>query len=108
MGKQLAELTGADTLAGDGFGASVAIAGTTAIIGAPNHANDEGGAHMFVKTADGWKETAELEGSDIVGRDVSGWGGDFFGASVAISGSTAVVGADGHANYAGRAYVFKP
>jgi hypothetical protein len=50
----------------------VAIAGTTAIIGAPNHANDEGGAHMFVKTADGWKETAELEGSDIVGRDVSG------------------------------------
>jgi hypothetical protein len=107
VGQQLAELTGADTLAGNGFGASVDIAGTTAIIGAPNHANDEGGAHVLVKTADGWKETAELEGSDIVGREVPGLGGDFFGEAVAISGSTAVVGADGHANYAGRAYVFK-
>jgi len=33
--KQVAELKGSDTVAGNKFGSSVAISGTTAVIGAP-------------------------------------------------------------------------
>jgi len=40
---------------------------------------------VFTKTTAGWKHTAELKGSGEVS-------GDFFGSSVAISGSTVVVG----------------
>ena len=54
---------------------------------------------MFTKTAAGWKQIAELKGSDTVADD-------YFGYSVAISGTTAVVGAYAHASFAGRAYLF--
>jgi hypothetical protein len=98
IGTQLAMLKGSDTVAGDGFGIRVAISGTTAIVGANGHASDAGRAYVFTGTAFGWKQTAELKGSDTVA-------GDYLG-SVAISGTTAVVGAEGHASDAGRAYVF--
>jgi nucleoside-specific outer membrane channel protein Tsx len=96
---QVAELKGSDTVAGDTFGNSVAISGTTVAVGASGHANNAGRAYVFTKTVRGWKQTAELEGADTVA-------GDTFGNSVAISGTTAFVGASGHANNAGRAYVF--
>jgi hypothetical protein len=96
--KQTAELKGSNTVAGDSFGVSVAIAGTTAVVGAWNHSRS-GRSYVFTKTISGWKQTAELKGSDTGGRDG-------FGGLVAISGTTVVVGARDHANYAGRAYVF--
>jgi hypothetical protein len=96
---QVAELQGADTVAGDEFGSSVAISGTTAVVGAGDHADHAGSAYVFTKTPGGWKQAAELKGSDTAA-------GDYFGWSVAISGTTAVVGAYGHAQSAGRAYVF--
>ena len=99
IGTQLAELEGSDTVSNDEFGGSVAISGTTAVIGAAYHANVSGRAYVFTNTATGWMQTAELEGSDTVAQDGFGW-------SVAISGTTAVVGAGGHAKDAGRAYVF--
>jgi len=99
VGTQLAELEGSDTVAGDGFGVSVAISGTTAVVGAWRHASVAGRAYVFAKTGDGWKQSAELEGSDTVA-------GDEFGKSVAISGTTIVVGAWGANDGAGRAYVF--
>jgi hypothetical protein len=99
IGTQLAELKGSDTVAGDAFGVSVAISGTTAIVGAFGHASFAGRAYVFTKTTTGWKQAAELKGSDTVA-------GDRFGASVAISGTTAIVGAWDHASGAGRAYVF--
>ena len=99
IGKQLAELKGSDTVAGDYFGYSVAISGTTAIVGAYGHTKDAGLAYVFTKRAGVWKQTAELKGYDTVA-------GDYFGYSVAISGATAIVGAYGHASSAGRAYVF--
>jgi len=98
--KQVAELKGSDTVATDNFGSSVAISGTTAIVGATGHANSAGRAYVFTKTGATWKQVAELKGSDTVANDEFGW-------SVAISGTTAVVGAHGHnPNGAGRAYVF--
>ncbi len=96
---QVTELQGADTVAGDEFGSSVAISGTTAVVGAGDHADHAGSAYVFTKTPDGWKQAAELKGSDTTA-------GDYFGWSVAVSGTTAVVGAYGHAQSAGRVYVF--
>jgi hypothetical protein len=96
---QVAELKGSDTVAGDSFGNSVAISGTTAVVSAT--ALDSGGAsltdraYVFTGTAGSWTQVAELKGSAT----------DQFGASVAISGTTAVVGAP-DAKGAGRAYVF--
>ena len=94
------ELKGSDTVGNDQFGTSVAISGTSAVVGADNHAGAAGRAYVFTKTATGWKQAAELEGSDTVT-------GDWFGESVAISGSLAVVGAGNHASAAGRAYMFE-
>jgi hypothetical protein len=96
---QPVELKASDTVAGDGFGASVAISGATAVVGADLHANAAGRAYVFTRTASGWMQVAELEGSDTLASDN-------FGASVAISGTVALVGAPGHAHEAGRAYVF--
>ncbi len=98
--KQVAELKGSDTVAFDGFGDSVAISGTTIVIGADGHKDNAGRAYVFAKTAGVWKQTAELKGSDTVANDS-------FGVPVAISGTTVVVGAGGHANNVGRAYVFE-
>ena len=97
--KQTAVLKGSDAGANEGFGYSVAISGKTAAVGAPVYTKNAGRAYVFTDTASGWKQAAELKGSDTVSDDG-------FGISVALSGTTAVVGADGHAKQAGRAYVF--
>ena len=101
IGKQLAELKGSNTVADDSFGFSVAISGTTVVVGAPGHAENAGRAYVFTKTAGVWEQTAELKGSDTTAHDG-------FGDSVAISGTDIVVGAPGHAfgTGGGRAYVF--
>ncbi len=54
---------------------------------------------MFARLAHGWHEVAELRGADTVAED-------YFGYAVAISGSSAIVGAYRHKMGAGRAYVF--
>jgi len=100
MGTELAGLKGSNTVTNDGFGYAVAISGTTAVVGAPGHAGDAGRAYVFEKVGTGWKQAAQLKGSDTTA-------GDEFGESVAISGTTAVVGAPGHGKSAGRAYVFR-
>jgi hypothetical protein len=96
--KQVAELRGSDTVAGDGFGDSVAISGRTVVVSAPAHAYAAGRAYVFAKSGAGWTQTAELRGSDTVANDL-------FGDSVAISGTTVVVGSAAH-SYDGQAYVF--
>ena len=83
-----------------GFGWSVAISGTVAVVGALGAPRVLGRAFAFSKTSTGWKEVTELKGSDTVV-------GDELGFSVATVGRTAIVGAYGHANDAGRAYVFE-
>jgi hypothetical protein len=97
--KQAAELKGSDTVAGDYFGDSLAISGATTFVGADDHIKSAGRAYVFTNVATGWKQVAELKGSDTVANDG-------FGYAVAISGTTAIVGAPDHAKDAGRAYVF--
>jgi hypothetical protein len=83
-----------------GFGWSVAISGSIAVVGALGAPRVLGRAFAFSRTSTGWKEAAELKGSDTAA-------GDYLGYSVATSGTTALVGAYGRADAAGRAYVFE-
>jgi FG-GAP repeat len=96
--KETGSLKGSDTESGDNFGTSLAMSGTTAVVGAPTR--DGGGSiYVFRKSEGQWTQTAELVGSDTVA-------GDWFGASVALSSSTIVVGAPRYGDGTGRAYVF--
>ncbi len=100
---QQAELTASDSAVGDLFGNSVAVSGSTAVIGAPNHIVDsngfQGAAYVFVQSGSTWSRQAELTASD--GKAFS-----YFGENVAVSGSTAVIGSPGSTNVPGSAYVF--
>jgi hypothetical protein len=94
-GTQIFKLTAGDGAANDGFGGSVAISGTTAIVGAGgdgDNGSNSGSAYLF-DTSTG-TQSAKLTASD---------GGEFdlFGRSVAISGTTAIVGTS-----LGSAYLF--
>jgi hypothetical protein len=102
---QEGELTPSDGNANDAFGYSVAIDGTTTVVGAIDHTvgsnQYQGVAYVFVESGGVWSQQAELIASD--GEPL-----DQFGDSVAISGSTIVVGATKYYNGGpGVAYVFE-
>ncbi len=102
-GAQITKLLPTDAESGISFGSSVAVSGTTVIIGAVND-NDNGsasGSAYLFDTITG-KQIAKLlpEDGDLL---------DFFGASVAINGTTAVVGAvwdEDNGLQSGSAYLF--
>jgi hypothetical protein len=96
---QQAELTAADGASGDSFGTSVAISGTTAMVGAPNKDSSTGAAYVFVRSGTAWPQQAKLTAADATA-------GDQFGYWVGISGTTAVVGAPNRNSGTGAAYVF--
>lgn len=126
---QQAYLKASNTDAGDLFGIAVGISGDTVVVGAifeasnsttinsgqgNNSAGQAGAAYVFVRNGTSWTQQAYLKASNAEA-------GDQFGASVAISGDTIVVGAvgensnsttinagqgDNSANDAGAAYVF--
>jgi hypothetical protein len=100
---QQAELTASDGAAADVFGTSVSLSGTTAVIGSYAHQvgsnPHQGAAYIFTGSGGTWSQQAELTASDG-----TGWG--WFGTSVSLSGTTAVVGAEGTGSSQGAAYVF--
>lgn len=112
---QLQKITAADGGQLDLFGNAVAIDGDTALIGAWSddacpgdiHCNS-GSAYVFEKVAGFWTQTAKLTATD-------GVRGDFFGVSVAVSGDTVIIGANGDDDIcpidtlceSGSAYVFE-
>ena len=104
---QQAKLTAADGAAGDLFGVRAAVFGDTALIGArftDDSGDDSGSAYVFTRSGDIWSQQAKLTAGD-------GAAGDDFGYSVAISGNTALVGAQSDDNKingvdSGSAYVF--
>ncbi|MCB9836736.1 MAG: hypothetical protein H6808_08445 [Phycisphaera sp.] len=102
-GQQIAKLLPGDVGQGDRFGFSVAINGTTAVIGAQTSRNNgvrTGSAYLFNSTTG--QQISKLLPSD--GAAVGG-----FGCSVSISGTTAVIGVNGDDDNAigsGSAYVF--
>ncbi|MDI3291843.1 hypothetical protein QHF83_51515 [Polyangium sp. 15x6] len=95
---QQAKIVAADGAAYDRFGTSVAIAGETALIGAPYDGDkglNAGSAYVFVRNGTTWSGQAKLLASD-------GAGDHRFGSSVALSGNAAVVGAE----WQGYTYLF--
>ncbi|MBY0114337.1 MAG: hypothetical protein K2Y21_16105 [Phycisphaerales bacterium] len=73
---------------GDAFGATVDLSGDTVIVGASGFQNNTGAAYIFSRSGTVWTQQARLLAAVREGSDV-------FGASVAIAGDTAVVGAPG-------------
>jgi hypothetical protein len=107
---EVRKLTASDADLGDRFGWSVTLDGDTMVVGAfsdDDVAGNAGSAYVFVRDqggTDNWGEVRKLIASDAES-------GDFFGGSVAISGSAAVVGAFGNDDVcvfcdSGSAYVF--
>ena len=92
---QQAYLKASNTDAFDVFGFSVAASGDTAVIGAPaeasgggqsdNSAPGAGAAYVFVRNGTTWSQQAYLKASDKQSQEA-------FGASVALSDDTAVIG----------------
>ncbi|MGC1378571.1 MAG: hypothetical protein WA821_20235 [Anaerolineales bacterium] len=108
---QQAYIKASNAEAGDHFGAAVAISGDTLVVGAygesskasgvngdqaDNSAYEAGAAYVFTRSGSDWSQQAYLKASNPEGGDAVNWiDGDMFGASVAISGDTLVVGATG-------------
>ena len=100
------KLLAADGAADDHFGYRVAVSGDTAVVGAwadDDKGSYSGSAYVFVRSVDGtWMQQAKLLADD-------GAASDYFGASLAVSGDTAVIGAwgnDDKGSGSGSAYVF--
>ncbi len=108
---EMQKLTASDGAADDFFAWSVAISGSTVVVGTPSFFTGgdfkQGSAYVFNREDGSWLETQKLTASDGEMAD-----DDRFGLSVAISGSTIVVGADsddiGSNFLQGSAYVFVP
>ncbi|MCB9787613.1 MAG: lamin tail domain-containing protein [Deltaproteobacteria bacterium] len=102
---QQGKLTAPDGAFGDGFGWSVSVSGTTAVVGALRDYGDgaAGSAYVFVRKSSAWTMQQKLTASDAAT-------GDAFGFSVSLSGGTIVVGAvwgdDDAGLDTGSAYVF--
>lgn len=95
-----------DGAVGDEFGRAVGIEGDTAVVGAPlndTFGGSSGAAYVYMETSPGvWTEIQKL-------TPPGSMGGDQFGVSVAISGDTILVGADGTSEPepgCGAVYVF--
>jgi hypothetical protein len=88
---------------GDDFGSSVAVNGATAVVGAPGYGNAQGRAYIYGSQVGGWGLIGTLQ-------DPAATAFDDFGAAVAVSGDTVVVGSPlgspQNIYSAGAAYVF--
>ena len=107
---ETAKLTASDGAEDDQFGRWVAVDGDTVVIGAhldDDNGTDSGSVYVFNKPDDGWDDwdpTTDNEAAKLTASD----GAELhnFGFSGAMDGDTVVVGAAGHADAAGKAYVF--
>lgn len=99
---QSAKLKSADLEADDYFGYSVAIQGDTIAVGVPESddaGTQSGSAYVFVRSAGVWGEQAKLTAANASAEK-------FFGAAVALSDETVVVGSQPLFFASGAAYVF--
>lgn len=104
---QQAKLLPNDGAAYDQFSRwSVSLSGNTAVVGSSDDEDngiDSGSAYVFVRNENGsWSQQAKLLPDD-------GAAGDWFGASVSVSGNTAVIGSSGsddNGESSGSSYVF--
>ena len=99
------KMLASDESADDWFGASVAISGNFAIVGAPRNGSSNlwyGAAYIYYFDGSNWTEQQKLTASDSYPYDK-------FGSAVAIDGNYAIVGMvgdDDNGFESGAAYVF--
>lgn len=104
---QQARLVASDGTAGDYFGSSASLSGSSALLGAEHKAvgtNDyQGAGYVFLRSGSSWSQQAKLTASD-------GTAFDYLGSSCVLSGDTAILGAPnqsvGGSAAQGSAYVF--
>jgi hypothetical protein len=94
-----ATLTADDAADNDSFGRASAIDGDTAVVGAYTKGVARGAAYVFTRTGTTWSQQQALGALDVGDNDEFGW-------TVAISGDTAVVGAQAQNLSSGSVYVF--
>ncbi len=97
---QQAYLKASNTEGGDNFGSSVGVSGDTVVVGAPhessnatgvngtqtnNLAPSSGAAYVFTRSGTTWSQQAYLKASNAEAND-------YFGAALAVSGDTVVLG----------------
>ena len=82
---QTQKLTAEDGAEGDAFGISIALSGSTVIIGAPNTNTFQGSAYVFTESGGTWTQGQKLTADDGTQFNQFGW-------SVALEGDTAMVG----------------
>jgi len=103
---QNAKLLASDAATGNRLGSGVAIDGDTIVVGAPQSSYGVGRAYVFIRPAGGWSGTLN-ESARLISSDATM--GDFFGMSVGMSGTLAIVGApddDDLGSASGSAYSF--
>ena len=84
---EAARLQASDAASGDGFGAAIAVDGSTMMVSASAQNAGAGAVYVFERSGSGdWQEVGQLEG---------GAPGTNFGATIALGGGLAVVGAPG-------------
>jgi FG-GAP repeat len=84
----------------DGFGTAVALAGSSMLVGAPGEEVDEPGAVFVLSESSGmWSFAATLQ-------PTGNFGGAEFGRAVALSSTTAMVGAPKSGGGLGAAFVY--
>ena len=92
---QQARFVAVDEAPNDAFGWAVALSGDTAVIGAPGITvgtnGFAGAAYVFTRTGTDWALQTELQAADEVA-------GDQFGCSLALSGTRALIGAQGESD----------
>lgn len=101
---QQAKLNTLDPANSDNIGSSVALSGDTALVGAaakPVGTGGTGATYVFIRNGSTWAQQAKLLANDTINAF-------YFGSAVALSGDTALVGANGTDpnNSTGAAYVF--
>lgn len=93
-----AKLTAPHGVAGANFGSSAVMSGDTVLVGAPDGtARHCGTAYEFTHSGKTWSERARLADPGCSKNDQFGW-------SVALSGTTALIGAPGKDKSAGAVY----
>jgi FG-GAP repeat protein len=99
---QQQKLTASDAALHDFFGTSLAIDGEIAVIGTPFESLNRGAAYVFLRSGTTWSQQQKLVASDATP-------GVGFANSVALSGTTILVGTPGDdvdAPNSGSAYIF--
>ncbi|MFI4968861.1 MAG: FG-GAP repeat protein [Lysobacterales bacterium] len=99
---QSQKLVASDGASNTYFGYATALSGSTLLVGSwganPGGNDTQGAAYIFTESGGTWTQTQELVSDD-------GAPGDKFGHSVALQGTTALIGADGNGNQ-GSVYAF--